>query len=85
MDKLLLFLAEVLKRFLGETPWFFKVVQIISVAVALILGLPQLLADAGVVLPPHIEEITSKVVFYAGLVAAFIAQLTVTPEVKEKL
>jgi hypothetical protein len=85
MDALLKFFAELSLRFFSKTPWFFKVVQLLSIAVALILGLPQLLADAGVTLPPHIEEITSEVVFYAGIIAAFIAQLTVTTEVKEAL
>ena len=85
MDTLIKFAGELTLRFFSKTPLFFKIVQIASVVVALILGLPDFLAESGVELPEAWTAITDKVILYVGFVGAFIAQLTVTPETKETL
>lgn len=77
------FLNELLLRLFSSKPWFFKVVQIISIATALITGLPEWLADSGVILPDAWAAISSKVVSIAATVAAFVAQLTVTSDFKK--
>ena len=78
------FIAEMFTRMFGKTPWFFNVIKIIGVITALVTGLPEFLNDAGIILPDAWAAIGSKVVSIASLVATFIAQLTVTSEVKKK-
>lgn len=78
------FINELLLRLFSDKPWFFKVVQILSVVTALITGLPVWLAESGVVLPDAWQALSSQVVSVAAAVAAFIAQLTVTGEFKVK-
>jgi hypothetical protein len=85
MDTLIKFAGELTLRLFSKTPLFFKIVQIASVIVALILGLPDYLAESGVQLPESWTAITDKVILYVGFVGAFIAQLTVTAETKETL
>ena len=67
------FFNELIIRLFGETPYFFKVIQIASVATALIIGMPEWLHNAGVTLPAAWEAIGNDVVGYAAMVAAFIA------------
>jgi hypothetical protein len=78
------FFSELLLRLFGKTPWFFKVVQVLAVVTALVTGLPEFLESAGVDLPAAWDAVSSKVVSIASLVAAFIAQLPVTTDVKKK-
>lgn len=78
------FINELLLRLFSEKPWFFQVVQVLSVVTALITGLPVWLAESGVVLPEAWQAVSSQVVSVAAAVAAFIAQLTVTGEFKKK-
>lgn len=78
------FLNEILLRLFSSKPWFFKVVQGISIATALITGLPEWLSSSGVILPEAWMAISSKVVSIAAAVAAFVAQLTVTSDYKAK-
>ncbi|HMR88497.1 MAG TPA: hypothetical protein PKD51_10100 [Saprospiraceae bacterium] len=77
------FFVEVLIRLFSKTPWFFKVVQIISTVALLITGLPQLLDQAGVVIPEAWTGTVSQVVSISSIVAIFLAQLTTTTKVKE--
>lgn len=78
------FIKELIIRWGKKQPWFFKAVQWIMIAVALILGLPEYLQDAGLLDQiPIIEPILSKVVLWAGLVGAFVSKLTVTSEEKK--
>ena len=76
------FLAELVVRLLGKTPAFFKIVQIISVVIAIITGLPTFLQSAGVDLPDAWDSVVLQVISVAGMVGAFISQLTVTSEEK---
>ena len=88
MDPISKFLIELVKRFSAETPWFFKVIRNLSIATAVIAGLPQFLSFltiAGVELPEIVFVFSNKVVAVSSLVAAFIAQLTVTAKDKEEL
>ena len=78
------FIKELILRWGKKQPWFFKVVQWIMIVVALILGLPEYLQDAGLLdQVPIIEPILNKVVLWAGLVGAFVSKLTVTSKEKE--
>lgn len=79
------FILDLVKRFLAKTPKFFKIIRIISIVLAVVTGLPELLQSAGVELSETIKAISSKVVSIASLIAAFIAQLTVTEEAKKDL
>jgi len=81
---LITFVSEIILRFFGKTPSFFKWVQLIAVITALLTGLPAFLEQSGVVLPAYIQAIASKIVSVAAVVAAIIAQLTVTSEVKKE-
>jgi hypothetical protein len=88
MDPISKFLIELVKRFSAETPWFFKVIRNLSIATALIAGLPQFLlflTNSGVELPDAVFVFSNKVVAVSSLVAAFIAQLTVTKKEKDEL
>jgi hypothetical protein len=78
------FVVELLLRLVGDTPWFFKVIKIIGIVVAIITGIPVLLSNAGVELPDAINAIASQVVAIASIVASFVAQLTVTSSFKKK-
>lgn len=80
------FILELIKRWGAKQPWFFKTLQYLSIAIALILGLPEYLLDAGVLdqLPEAVRVIIDKVILWAGLAAAFIAKLTATSEDKEE-
>ena len=49
-----------------------------------LMGLPAFFAGGRIVLPDAWIAISNKVVGYAGIVAAFIAQLTATQEAKEE-
>jgi vacuolar-type H+-ATPase subunit I/STV1 len=77
------FFVELLVRLFSKTPWFFKVVQIISAVALVITGLPQLLVQAGVEIPEAWTGTLSQVVSIASMVAIFLAQLTTTTKVKE--
>jgi hypothetical protein len=78
------FISELLLRLFGKTPWFFKVVQVLAVLTALVTGLPAFLESAGIDLPGSWDVVSNKVVSIAALVGAFVAQLTVTTDVKKK-
>lgn len=78
------FFLELLVRLFADTPWFFRVVRIISIIASLLTGIPALLQGAGITLPGPIDAVASDVVAIAALVAAFIAQLTVTAPVKKR-
>lgn len=79
------FLADLLKRLISPNSKFFSILQKIALVLSLITGLPAFLEAQGVVLPEAIATIASKVVSIASLVAAFIAQLTVSDTVKKTL
>lgn len=88
MDPISKFLIELIKRFSAETPWFFTVIRNLSIATAVIAGLPEFLSFltiAGINLPEVVFLFSNKVVAISSLVAAFIAQLTVTSQQKEAL
>jgi len=78
------FLAELILRLFGKTPQFFKIVQIVSIVVAAITGLPEFLIEIGLDLPEAFDVIANKVVAIAAIVSAFISQLTVTTTVKKE-
>ena len=81
------FLVELLLRFGSKTPWFFKVVQIISGIISVILVGPDVfdfVIGLGIKLPESWGEFISKAVGVAAAISVFISQLTVTSEEKEK-
>ncbi len=84
------FVVELVKRLAADTPWFFRVLSIIGVVVAVVSGLPGLLTyvcdnmQVCITLPEAWEAIYSKVLSISGIVMTFIAQLTATTTEKEK-
>lgn len=88
MDTVNKFLIEAIKRFSAETPWFFKVIRNISIITTLVTGLPDLLSfltDSGVEIPEFIYIFANKTISISSVVAAIIAQLTVTSAEKKDL
>lgn len=78
------FLSEIILRLFAKTPSFFRWVRNISLVLAVLIGLPAFLQESGIILPEAWMAISNKVVGYATIAAAFIAQLTATPEAKGK-
>lgn len=73
------FFVELLLRLFSDKPWFFKVIQIVSAVIAVVLLGPSLvdaLTGAGVSLPQTWLDFVAKAVGVAGVVSIFIAQLT---------
>lgn len=85
MQGLIEFIAELVSRLGAKTPWFFRVVRALAIITALVTGLPAFLVANGVELPAAIQLVMSTAVSIASIVAAFIAQLTVTAPEKSKL
>jgi hypothetical protein len=83
MSILLDFAIEAVIRFFSKTPWFFKVLQVITAIVAIITGLPELLYNAGVDLPDAWEAVSSKIISVAAMIGTIVAQFTTTIHVKE--
>jgi hypothetical protein len=77
------FLAELVVRLFGKTPAFFKTLQIITVIVAVITGLPTFLTQVGIDLPDAWDSIVLKIISASSMVGAFISQLTLTTQEKE--
>lgn len=78
VQSIISFFAELIGRLFSKTPAFFKVIQVISVIVAIVTGLPAMLAGIpGLVLPAFIVALESKVISIAGLVSLFISSLPV--------
>lgn len=79
------FFAELINRFFGKSPHFFKVVQIASAIIGIISGLPTALQAMGVDLPDSWDTWILKAVSAASVGALLIAKLTLTQAAKEKL
>ena len=79
------FLAQLIRRFLAQTPWFQKVVKVVMIITATVAAIPQFLDMAGLttLIPGSVMDIVSKVVVVAALVGAFVAQLAVSDEGKQ--
>ena len=79
------FLIQLVRRFLGQTPWFQSVVKVVMIITATVAAIPQFLDMAGLttLIPGSVMDIVSKVVVVAALVGAFVAQLAVSDEGKE--
>ncbi len=83
------FLTELIKRFLSDTPWFFKIVRVLSFVVAIVTGIPEVIEsvcqsmEVCITLPDAWSAISSKVISIAAVVSSFIAQLTVTTDQKK--
>ena len=79
------FLAQLIRRFLAQTPWFQTVVKVVMIITATVAAIPQFLDIAGLttLIPGSVMDIVSKVVVVAALVGAFVAQLAVSDEGKE--
>ena len=88
METINRFLIEAIKRFSAETPWFFKVIRNLSIITTLVTGLPNLLSfltDSGVTIPEFVYIFANKTIAISSIIAAIIAQLTVTSAGKRQL
>lgn len=81
VNSVVTFFAELVGRLFSKSPAFFKVIQIVSVIVAVVTGLPQILTAANIVLPAAFTSLESTVVSIASLVALFISSLPVSTPV----
>jgi len=81
------FISQLIIRLFSKTPWFFKVVQILTGIVAVILLAPDWVKayqEGGFVLPESWGAFVETVVGYALIAQTFLAQLAVPTDVKEK-
>lgn len=81
------FISQLIIRLFSKTPWFFKVVQILSGVVAAILLFPEwyhAYQEGGFTLPDKWEDFMQTIIGYALIAQAFLAQLTVPTDVKKK-
>ena len=79
------FLAQLIRRFLAQTPWFQSVVKVVMIITAAVAAIPQFLDMAGLasLIPGSVMDIVSKIVVVSALVGAFVAQLAVSDEGKK--
>ena len=73
------FIAELIIRLFSDKPWFFKVIQYITLVLSLIMLVPKLvtaISGSGFELPSTWIDFITSAVGIAAAVAAFIAQLT---------
>ena len=73
------FIAELIIRLFSDKPWFFKVIQYITLVVSLIMLVPKLveaISSSGFELPSNWTDFITTSVGIAAAVAAFISQLT---------
>jgi hypothetical protein len=71
------FLKELIQRFFAKSPKFFKIIQVVSMVAFVVTGLPDLIAETGIVLPDYIVAIQNKVIAVASIVSFIISKLTV--------
>ena len=76
------FITEFINRFKLKTPAFFQVIQWLSIATAVVAGIPALIGqfqtDLHITLPPLLVALSSKVVAWSAIVAWVIAKLPVS-------
>ena len=69
------FLVELLQRFATKNPSFFKWIQTISGAVAIVAFIPDLLAFLDIAAPSWLDVLHDKTVKVGALTAIIMAQL----------
>lgn len=79
------FLTELIKRFFGKSPVFFKIITNISIVTAFITILPSTLISIGLDLPDVWDTWILKAVAVASVVSSVISKLTLTEDDKDKL
>jgi hypothetical protein len=77
MNPILDFLKEIVIRLRAKSPLFFKILQWISAATALIAGLPVFIEYLGVDLPSWALVLESKTIAISAIISAFITGLPV--------
>lgn len=90
MKKAFLFLKETYNRlFTGESPYYFRILQKISVIAAAVTGLPALLTtyqtQLGITLPEWVHTMSSRAVFIAFTVLFISSRLTKKEVVASKM
>lgn len=71
------FIKELINRLGAKSPKFFVIISKIAILCGLITGLPGLLVQFGITLPPDMLLLQNKVVAWAAVIAALISKLTV--------
>ena len=79
------FLTELIKRFFGKSPVFFKIITNVSIITAFITILPSTLISIGLDLPDVWDTWILKAVAIASVVSSVISKLTLTEDDKDKL
>jgi hypothetical protein len=81
------FISQLIIRLFSKTPWFWKVIQIISGVVAGILLIPKWIIayqEGGFTIPDNWSAMLQTIVGYALIAQTLIAQLAVPTDVKKK-
>jgi fumarate reductase subunit D len=71
------FLQTLIARLSNKSPKFFKVITTLSGITAFITGIPVLLTDLGVTLPPVLLAVENKTIAIAAIAGGLISKLTV--------
>jgi len=69
------FIIELVQRFATKNPSFFKVIQTISAAVAIVAFIPDLLGYLEIPSPSWLELLHDKAIKIGALTAIILAQL----------
>ena len=82
MEQLKNFIIELINRFVGKTPTFFKVIRNISVVLGILASIMPILGMFDIQLHLGISLVLQKIVAVSAFVAALISQLTQATPVK---
>ena len=75
-ENLLNFLKETLQRLFTKSPKYFVIWQAIAFAAMLITGIPEILQDNGVVLPPFLSFLSNETVAWIAGAILTLSKLT---------
>lgn len=77
MKQILPFLQEILQRLKHKSPRFFQIFNVINGLLALFAGIPAILTEFDIILPPHWAAIVLKLAGMAGGWGWIMTKLTV--------
>lgn len=76
---------KLMARWKAESPNFFKQVGNVSMVLAIITGLPELLVYFEVQVPPYLHNYLTDIILHASVTAKFITKLTVATPMTEEI
>lgn len=78
------FFVELILRFFGKTPQFFRIVQVAMLVTALIGFIPEINAMLGIEIPIKFEKTFNLVLKVAGVLGVIFAQIVNQPQLIAK-